>query len=147
MNKRKTILWSLIVGASLYLSYDTLVVKGINPEVNKCGILMRKESPTVLDVHKHSADVRIEDKFVMKFEDGTWENIQVNPKTWNGFEVGDRLCFNRPVNLGFGHQLSGMYSIFFLFILFVIVCIWVFNRLFYLYVTFIDPKAADYFKD
>lgn len=144
MNKRKVIFWGLIIGASSYISYKHLWVIGINPQVNKCGILVRKQSPTTMDIHKHSADIRIQDKFTMKFDDGSWSDIDVDARTWNSFEVGDKLCFDRPVKTDIAHEIWGFYSIIFLFIMACFLLWGIVEAFKWFYQSFID---ADSFKN
>ena len=59
-----------------------------------CGVVVDKQQPTELNVHKHSGDLTINDRMVIKFDAGFYKAMDVNTDTWYKKNIGDRVCFD-----------------------------------------------------
>ena len=66
-------------------------------KVTRCGTVVDKKQPTTMDLHKHSADIRIEDYLYVDY-DGYTAKEAVDANTFYKYNKGDRICFVSEVN-------------------------------------------------
>ncbi len=60
--------------------------------VKRCGRVVDKKQPAVMDVHKHSADLEVHEYLYVEYQSGV-EKEDVNAKTWYRYQIGDPICF------------------------------------------------------
>ena len=60
---------------------------------DRCGVVQQKATPSEASIHKSVATIRVEEYFVVRFDDGKYETVNVDTNTFYNRKVGDQVCF------------------------------------------------------
>ena len=105
MNKSQTVVANMFFGIVLvialvlyswflYKAYQLAFVPSSEyiKTVQRCGRVIDKTKPAVIDVHKHSADLEVHEYLYVDY-DGRIEKEDVSADTWYKYKEGQRICF------------------------------------------------------
>jgi hypothetical protein len=97
---QKVILWSLYVYGNFCI-YEIVFNNKISSNEERCGVVIDKKQPTTMDIHKHSANIRISEYLYVKYGkrvDKEW----VDTNTYYLYNVGDKVCLIDNRTTGYG---------------------------------------------
>jgi len=61
----------------------------------RCGKVIDKQLPTDIHHSKHSSRVGVDTYFVVQYNDGYIEELNVDANTWYKNNIGDKVCFEK----------------------------------------------------
>ena len=86
------VLWLI---TAIPASYKAWHLPG-KPPGERCGVVWDAKLVDALEVHKHSANVSVENYFVVKWDAGGYEEMNVSLQTYYDNPKGSRVCFDKP---------------------------------------------------
>lgn len=92
MNLKQKLFWGTIVVLYLSLTIYALYPLFLETEY-RCGKVISKHTPTVMDIHKYSANIRVENRIIVQLDKDVYQSQRVDDATYIKYSVGSRICF------------------------------------------------------